>query len=162
MSNEFGTTFTSADGETPKVSGIAKLLVRSTGYKPDQLSPEIVDTKGGKALRIFFQVLDGAHKGAIIRDFIQFTNESPMCQNIGRAKLKGLAHALGWNGIEEFNTRGLKDLKGKLLTAEIYTKAAEGDFPPQDTVKKYIMADSKMGAPAGAGTPELKDEMPDF
>lgn len=157
MSNsDFGVQFSAKDGETPKVSGVVKLLVRSTGYKPEQVSPEIVETKSGKALKIYYQVVDGTHKGTIIEDFINFTNASPQAQNIGRARLKSLAQSLGWAGIEEFNTRGTKDLKGKLLTAEIYTKDAEGDYPAKNLVKKYINAQPNPTAP------ELKDEMPDF
>lgn len=160
--SEFGVTFNASDGETVKVSGIVKLLVRTTGYRPIDDSPTIVDTKNGKALKIYYQVLDGDHKGAIIEDFINFTNASPQCQNIGRARLKSLAHSLGWAGIEEFNSRGLRDLKGKLLTAEVYTKDAEGDYPAKNCVKKYVMADSKMGTSNETPDNKLKDEMPDF
>lgn len=157
--NEFGTTFTASDGETPKVSGVAKLLVRSSGYKAEDIAPAIVDTKNGKALKVFYQVLDGDYKGTIVEDFINFTNASAQAQNIGRARLKTLAQALGWAGIEDFNTHGTKDMKGKILMAEIYTKDAEGDYPAKNLVKKYLPA--TLGQP-DPKAPKLKDEMPDF
>lgn len=135
----FETTFKEEDANQPKVSGVVKLLVRSTGYKPEQSSPEIIDTKsGGKALKIYFEVVEGQHKGTIIEDFINFVNGNPQAQNIGRARLKTLALAVGYSGLEEFNTKEPADLKGKLLMGEIYTKDAEGDYPAKNLVKKYI------------------------
>ena len=157
--SDFGVLFKKGDGERSSVSGVVKLLVRSTGYKPEQISPQVAETKGGKAFKVWFQVLDGIHKGAIIQDTMNYENISPVAQNIGKAKLLEFAKALGLAGIEDLNITPIVSLVGKIITAEIYTEPARGEYAAKDTVKKYIPAN--MGKP-DLTAPELKNEMPDF
>lgn len=160
MSNDFGVTFTEDDGKELRPEGLVKLRVRSTGYKADQPSPQIVDTKSGKALKIYYDIVEGQYKGCIVEEFINFKNQSAQAQNIGRATLGKLAKAIGLAGLEEFNQVGSKALKGKVFMANVFTSDDEynGNVYTKTKVKSYIPKDD--GVDETPASEVLDDDVP--
>jgi hypothetical protein len=159
--SDFGVTFSEDDGKELRPEGLVKLRVRSTGYKADQPCPQIVDTKSGKALKVYYDIVEGQYKGCIVEEFINFQNQSAQAQNIGRATLGKLAKAVGLSGLEEFNQVGSKALKGKVFMANVITTDDEykGNIYTKTKVKSYIAKDASTTDNTPASE-VLDDEIP--
>lgn len=59
-------------------------------YKMVIIGDELKDNKAktGKILMLKLQTTEGQHAGTMVNDFINLTNPSPVCQNIGQGTLK--------------------------------------------------------------------------
>ena len=57
---------------------------------------ELKETKaGGAAIVLVYEVLEGEHKGSLIKDFVNIQNANPEASRIGLQRLKTVAFATG-------------------------------------------------------------------
>jgi hypothetical protein len=71
-------------------------VVPSGNYDVQVVSAEVKETKTGGSMLVFgLEILDGEHKGKVIRDSANTTNQNPEAVRIGYEKIKKIALVSG-------------------------------------------------------------------
>lgn len=104
-------------------------------YNVQIIKSDLKDTKAGdgKRLNIQFKVLDGEFKGRIVFAGLNVVNPNPTAVEISMKELTSICKACGKDQIQDSG-----ELHNIPLTVSVKIKAANGNFPEQNQISKYM------------------------
>ena len=147
--------------EVEESNGVFEVLP-SGKYKCAMVGDELKDNKAGtgKILTVSLQVIEGQYAQEIVKDNINITNPSAVCQAIGQGTLKKICNLCN----VQFPPTETIGLMGKPMVITVgvqeFVSNTTGKTLKSNTVKKYEAADTAIpAAPApqqdSQGQPQL-------
>ena len=131
-------------------------LLPPGGYEMCITKSDVIDNKNadGKILELHWTVLSGYHVNDIIKDFINLTNPSEMCQRIGQETLARICKAVGHTGkLPNSNMLHGVPCWNKVIQEDSKTLKDDGTPFKNNRIKDYQPISAKpAGGSATAGT----------
>lgn len=126
-------------------------------YKMVIVGDELKDNRAGngKLLVPKLQVVDGAHAGVTIPDYINLTNPNKQCQEIGQGTLKKICRLCG----VQYPPADTTALYGKPMDVKVKVKNFKSNTTGNDLQSNEIKGYSEVKAQAApvAATPKTED-----
>lgn len=121
--------------EVPEDEGFAP--IPAGVYNCQIIQSEMKDTKAGTGqyLELRVQVLDEPYTGRLIFERLNLINPNPTAVKIANRTLADLCIACGVDEVEDS-----EELHGIEFKAKVAVTEGNGDYPPQNEVKKYSAA----------------------
>ena len=92
-------------------------------------------TKGGQALNLEFEIIDGPHARKHLWDMLNLVNANETAQNIAHKTLSAICHGTG-----QMQVSDSEQLHFKPLMVDVKIKPGEGQYPAKNVIGGYESA----------------------